>query len=96
MIDLPPASRPARTGERLLSSLDAVQGVKVKVSIVAGDATLSVSELLALAQGQVLKLDSQIETPFDMCVEGHVVARGELVAVDDCFGIRVVELPTPR
>jgi flagellar motor switch protein FliN/FliY len=93
IIQLPEAAGARRPGEQLLSSLDAVQGVKVRVSVTAGEATLTVGELMALREGQVVKLDSLVDTPFDVCLEGQVVARGELVAVDDNFGIRIVELP---
>lgn len=95
IIQLPEAAS-RRPGEQLLPSLDAVQNVKVRVSVVAGEATLTLGELMAIRDGQVVKLDNLVDAPFDVCLEGKVVARGELVAVDDNFGIRIVELPVLR
>jgi flagellar motor switch protein FliN/FliY len=50
-----------------------------------------VAELLEMKQGAVLVLDRAVEAPLDILVDGHVVARGTLVAVGEHFGVRITE-----
>jgi len=65
--------------------------VKVQVSVRVGTARTSVAELLDMKQGSVLALDRLVDEPLDVLVDGHVVARGMLVAVGDHFGVRITE-----
>ena len=60
-----------------------------------GDIHLTVGELMSAREHQVLVLDRLLSQPVDVMLEGQVVARGELVAVDDQFAVRVTELPLP-
>jgi flagellar motor switch protein FliN/FliY len=46
-----------------------------------------------MKDAHVLKLDAALDAPVDVLLEGNVVARGQLVAVDDNFGVRITELP---
>lgn len=69
--------------------------VKTQVQACVGVATLTVGELLSAAENQVLMLNRRLDEPIDLLVEGRVVARGQLVAVDDCFAIRITEAPLP-
>jgi flagellar motor switch protein FliN/FliY len=68
--------------------------VKVRVAVRVGGAEISVAELLGLRPGAVLELDRLVEEPLDVLVDGHVVARGVLVAVGDHFGVRITEAAT--
>ncbi|MFE1574352.1 FliM/FliN family flagellar motor switch protein [Comamonas odontotermitis] len=52
-------------------------------------------ELLAAKEHQVLVLDRDVEHPVDLILEGQVIARGQLVAVDGQFAVRLTELPVP-
>jgi len=72
--------------------LAALAGVKAEVSVVAGTASTSVGEILALREGAVLKLSSLLTSPFDLVLNGVVLARGELVAVGENFGIRITQV----
>jgi flagellar motor switch protein FliN/FliY len=82
-------------GASLLNGkLDVVQNVKVSLRVVAGEASISIGELFAVKADQVLTLDRSLEEPLDILLDGHVVARGQLVAVDDNFGIRILEVPS--
>lgn len=91
--ELPPASG---QGASLLSgNLDVIQNVKVKLSVRVGEAVISVGELMQMKGEHVLKLDSALDAAVDILLEGNVVARGQLVAVDDNFGIKITELPQP-
>jgi flagellar motor switch protein FliN/FliY len=61
-----------------------------------GHAALTVGELLGARENEVLVLDRTVDQPVDLVLEGRVVARGQLVAVDDgSFAVRISELPLP-
>ncbi len=72
--------------------LAALAGVKAKVRVVAGHATTTVGEILNLREGAVLQLDTELNQPFDIVVNDTVIARGELVAVGDHFGVCVSQV----
>ncbi len=72
--------------------LAALSGVKAELSVVAGHASATVGELLSLKEGAVMTLDTSLNAPFDVMLGGQVVARGELVAVGDQFGVRITEV----
>lgn len=81
-------------GSRLLDGrLGAVQNVKARMTVVAGSATISIGDLLNMKSEQIVRLDSLMDEPVDILLEGVLVARGQLVAVDDNFGVRILELP---
>lgn len=83
-----PSSDPPLLPQRLA----AFAGVRTTVTVVAGNATASIGELLALKDGAVLPLDRAVEAPFDVVLDGAVLARGHLVAVGDRFGLRITEV----
>lgn len=66
--------------------------VKTRVTVCVGSVVLSVGELLQARQDQVLRLDSAVQDPVDLLIEGKVVARGQLVAMDDHFAVRITQL----
>ena len=91
-IELEPLSQSALKGKPLLgSALPFLGSVKVQVSVRVGSAEASVAELLDLKQGSLLALDRLVDEPLDVLVDGHVVARGMLVAVGEHFGVRITE-----
>ena len=71
--------------------LDVVKNVKVRLHIRAGSAELSVGELLALREGQVLKLEQALDAPLEVTLDGQIVATCELMAVGDHFAVRIVD-----
>lgn len=75
--------------------LNLFAGVKASVSVVAGHAISTVGELLALKEGTLLTLDREVDALFDVVLDGRVLARGELVAVGEHFGIRVSQVCEP-
>lgn len=80
-------------GPNLLGgNLGLLNGLKVTLSVVVGDVTTTLGELLSLKESSVLKIDRQVDYPVDVMVNGSVVARGQLVVVDDNFGVRVTEI----
>jgi flagellar motor switch protein FliN len=83
------------TAARLLETVNPLHSVRVRLRVCVGEAELTVGELLAATEHQVLVLDRDVDHPVDMLLEGKVVARGQLVAIDGCFAVRITELPLP-
>lgn len=83
------ASAPAARGVELL------HGVSMEVTVELGRTRLSVRELLALTPGDVLELDRAAGSPADLLVNGRLIARGEVVVVDEDFALRVTEIVAP-
>ena len=90
--DAPRASA-GRGGAR--PSIDIVMDVPVTLSLEVGRATMSVGELLELGQGAVVELDRAVGEPLDVMVNGALVAKGEIVLVNDKFGIRLTSIIEP-
>lgn len=88
------SAKPAPEGPAVLAGkLGVLSGVKVRLSASLGQTTLSVGELFDLRDGSLLKLDKLADDPVDILLDGKVVARGRLVAVDDSFGISITQPP---
>ena len=69
--------------------------VRARLTVSVGEVTVTLGELLGAAENHVLVLDRTVDQPVDILLEGRLVARGELVAVDDRFGVRITETPSP-
>ena len=80
---------PALTEDK---SLDIVLDVKVKVTVQLGSCQLSMREVLELAPGAVVQLNQHASDPVGLYVNDKLVAYGEVVVVEDNFGIKVTEL----
>jgi flagellar motor switch protein FliN/FliY len=72
--------------------LEMLSGVIMDVTVELGRTRMSVRELLALTPGTVLELDRAAGSPADLLVNGRLIARGEVVVVDEDFGLRVTEI----
>lgn len=82
-------------GSAVVSDLSPLYQVKALLQVCVGEATVTVGELLSAKEHQVLKLDRTLDHPVDLLLHGQVVARGQLVAVDGHFAVRIIELPVP-
>lgn len=81
------------TGPRGLRQLEAVYDIPVTVSAVLGKATMQVSQLLKLGRGAVVELDRKLGEAIDIYVNNRLVARGEVVMVDDNrLGVTMTEI----
>jgi flagellar motor switch protein FliN/FliY len=80
---------------KIVETLNPLHQIKARLSVCVGEAVMTVGELLGARENQVIKLDRHVEQAVDLLLEGRVVARGQLVAVDDHFAVRVTELPVP-
>ena len=86
---------PAPAGGETHPSLDVILDVPVTLSLEVGRAQMSVGNLLRLTQGAVVELDRNAGEPLDVLVNGALVARGEIVVVNDKFGIRLTDVVAP-
>ncbi len=83
---------PAGGGAEAHPNLDVILDVPVTLSLEVGRAQMSVGRLLRLTQGSVVELDRNAGEPLDVLVNGALVARGEIVIVNDKFGIRLTDV----
>lgn len=82
----PPEAEPTLTGLELMLDLP------LDVTVELGSATLQLGEALALAPGSIIELNRLPGEPLDMHVNGRLVARGEVVVVNDSLGLRITEV----
>ena len=92
-IDLAFAPDNAPSGLKLLdANMNLVGHVPVMLSALVGSIGLTLEQLFALKKGEVMAMNESLDTPVTLLLNGKPVARGELVAVEDNFGIRITEL----
>jgi flagellar motor switch protein FliN/FliY len=77
------------------ATIDLVMDVKVKVTVQLGSSMLSMREVLALASGSVIQLQHKAIEPVGLYVNDKLVAYGEVVVVEENFGIKIIELIGP-
>jgi flagellar motor switch protein FliN/FliY len=90
VIESAPAAAPKATGTS--AGLEMLHGVMMEVTVELGRTRLPVQDLLTLTPGAVLELDRAAGSPVDLLVNGRLIARGEVVVVDEDFGLRVTEI----
>jgi flagellar motor switch protein FliN/FliY len=89
----PGAATPEQNGSHSARDLEAVYDIPVTVSAVLGKATMQVSQLLKLGRGAVVELDRKLGEAIDIYVNNRLVARGEVVMVDDNrLGVTMTEI----
>ncbi len=79
-------------GPKTVADLEQVLDVPVNVSAVLGKTRMEVSQLLKLAPGQLLELDRRVGEAIDIYVNNRLVARGEVVVVDEKLGVTMTEI----
>jgi flagellar motor switch protein FliN/FliY len=88
----PPSPRTGVTG----TNIDMLLDVKMPVAIELGRTEMPISEILTLGPGSVVELDKLAGEPVDLLVNDKIVARGEVVVVDENFGVRITMLMSPE
>lgn len=78
--------------EPMAKDVAALYNVPVQVSAVLGRSTMQVSQLLKLGRGAVVELDRKVGEPIDIYVNNRLVARGEVVVVEDRLGVTMTEI----
>jgi flagellar motor switch protein FliN/FliY len=88
------ATTPAETGFQpdMLDDLGLVLDVPVELAVEIGRTTMTIRETLAIGPGSIVALNKMAGEPVDLLVNGRRVARGEVVAIDEEFGLRVTEV----
>jgi len=86
----------AGAGEGSGLSLDLVLDISMPVTVELGRTSMTVQELLALRAGSVIELDKMAGEPVDLYVRDVRFARGEVVVVDNNFGLRITEIVNPQ
>lgn len=86
----------APTAARAEANFDILAGVSLRVSVEVGSTTMRLAELLDLAEGSVVELNRQTNDLLDIFANGSLIARGEIVAIDNRYGIRVAEVVAPE
>ena len=81
---------PPEVSEKLKRYLD----IPLTVEVVVGSTVLTLGELLHLTPGSIVELEQNVETPVDIKVNGKLVAKGEIVIVEDKFGVRIIDIIT--
>jgi flagellar motor switch protein FliN/FliY len=91
--------RPARPfgngGDGPVNDINMVLDIPVQLSVELGRTRVSIKHILQLGQGSVVELDALAGEPMDVLVNGYLIAQGEVVVVNDKFGIRLTDVVTP-
>jgi len=77
-------------------TMDLLRDVQMDVTVELGRTSMTVQDLLALTPGSVVELDRAAGSPADILVNGQLIARGEVVVVDEDYAIRITEIVTPE
>jgi flagellar motor switch protein FliN/FliY len=86
------SSDPSRFSQEDASKLDAIMDIPVTISMEVGRSFINIRNLLQLNQGSVVELDRVAGEPLDVMVNGTLIAHGEVVVVNDKFGIRLTDV----
>jgi flagellar motor switch protein FliN len=91
-VESPPVATPDGPVSHVASDLEAVFDVPVRVSAVLGRAKMDIGDLLKLGPGTVLELDRKVGEAIDIYVNNRLVARGEVVLVEEKLGVTMTEI----
>lgn len=82
-------------GDQHASDINMVLDIPVQLSVELGRTKVPIKHILQLGQGSVVELDALAGEPMDVLVNGYLIAQGEVVVVNDKFGIRLTDVVTP-
>lgn len=77
------------------NDIDFILDIPVQLTVELGRTKIAIKDLLQLVQGSVVELNGMAGAPMDVLINGTIVAQGEVVVVNDKFGIRVTDIITP-
>lgn len=78
-----------------LQDIDLIMDIPVKLTVELGRTKMTIKELLRLTQGSVVALDGLAGEPLDILINGYLIAQGEVVVVNDKYGVRITDIITP-
>jgi flagellar motor switch protein FliN/FliY len=93
--DIFPSFTPPAGNIGMLNELDMILDIPVQITVELGRTKITIKNLLQLAHGSVVELDAMAGEPMDVLVNGTLIAQGEVVVVNDKFGIRLTDIITP-
>ncbi len=82
-------------GGGMMNELDMILDIPVQITVELGRTKITIKNLLQLAHGSVVELEAMAGEPMDVLVNGTLIAQGEVVVVNDKFGIRLTDIITP-
>ncbi|MBE3577407.1 MAG: flagellar motor switch protein FliN [Limnochordales bacterium] len=85
----------AATSNDEVDNLELLMDVPLDITVELGRTSLSMREVLALGKGSILELDHMAGEPVDILVNGRLIAKGEVVVVDDTFGVKITAIVSP-
>ena len=77
------------------SNIDLILDVPLQISVELGKTRKKIQEILELSPGSIVELDKMAGEPVDILVNGKIIAKGEVVVIDDAFGVRITDILTP-
>nr|WP_315465641.1 flagellar motor switch protein FliN [uncultured Rhodoferax sp.] len=83
------------SGDGHVNDINMVLDIPVQLSVELGRTKVPIKHILQLGQGSVVELDALAGEPMDVLVNGYLIAQGEVVVVNDKFGIRLTDVVTP-
>jgi len=86
----------SQTKEEKISNLELLKDVPIQISVELGRTRMLIKDLLALSSGSIIELDKLAGEPVDILVNGKFIARGEVVVIDENFGVRITEILSPE
>lgn len=89
------ANAPAKMAVPQIQSLDFILDIPLKVSVELGRSKMAIRDVLQLAQGSVIELSKFAGEPLEVLVNDKLIARGEVVVVNEKFGIRLTDIISP-
>jgi flagellar motor switch protein FliN/FliY len=89
------AARAFGSSDAAASDISRVLDIPVQLSVELGRTKVPIKHILQLGQGSVVELDALAGEPMDVLVNGYLIAQGEVVVVNDKFGIRLTDVVTP-
>ncbi len=92
----PPAPAASVLTEAEQRRLELLLDIPLKVSVILGRTRRPIKEVLGLTPGAIVELSSQVDEPVEILVNGTLIARGEVVAVNENFGVRITSIITPQ
>lgn len=91
-VKLPSFDRPDPVSPPDGTNFELIQSVPLEIGVEVGRAKKTIRDILALGTGSIIELDKQAGDPVDVIVNGRLLAHGEVVVIDENFGVRITEI----
>lgn len=85
-------SEPAQTSSR---EMEMIRNIPVEMTVELGRTRMTINKLLELVQGSVIELDGLVGEPMAIKINGYLIGRGEVIEMDNKFGVRITNIVTP-